>query len=77
MNAPVTHCLHCHESLTEYRPGEPMQAEYGTHGFCSLLHVVGHDVGLCGCTGYEGLTQRAAAIECQRRYSQERRHEPN
>ncbi len=74
MTKAAGNCLYCETPLSEREPGERVVS--GVHGDCGLLHTVGHTVGLCGCTNYEGLTERAAAIECQRRYFQEGRDEP-
>lgn len=39
------------------------------HRGCLLLDVLGHDYGLCGCTGYAGIeSRRDAAIEMERRF---------
>lgn len=37
------------------------------HRDCMLLETSGHMVGLCPCTGYEGMSQRQAAIEVAKR----------
>ncbi len=74
---PVGVCVHCATALAEREPGERIEyAGSRRHGYCALLHIVGHDVGLCGCTGYEGLGERAAAIECHRRFQEQQDHEP-
>lgn len=41
------------------------------HVECSLLTVLGHDLGVCSCTRWAGAaTVREAAIEAMRRYRQ-------
>jgi hypothetical protein len=64
-------CVYCKGRLSERAPGEPAGLGGATHSYCTLLHVVGHDVGLCGCTGYGGMDERAAAIECAARFNRE------
>jgi hypothetical protein len=59
----VSDCLVCTEPLVS-----PDSQARGSHYECMTLGIVGHDVGLCGCTQYEGMTMRAAGIECILRF---------
>jgi len=72
-------CLGCDEAIQEGDYGELVVLGGGTqaaptaelrplHRECGLLRGVGHEVGLCNCTNYEGLSLREAAIECDRRW---------
>lgn len=67
-------CYLCEEEIAEGDEGELMLAlEPGVlkcvaqHRECTLLMIFGHDLGLCSCTGYGGLTFREAALETARR----------
>jgi hypothetical protein len=43
------------------------------HGACMALGIVGHDYGVCTCTGYD-TQSRAAAIELWQRMGARREH---
>ena len=71
-------CYTCREPIEEGDDGEMVVALGGgmeaptaqsmpQHRECSILRVVGHELGVCGCTGYEGLALREAGIEAARR----------
>lgn len=76
---PVGHeCMLCCEVILDGDYGEmagtisgspdALVAQLGPqHGECMLLLSVGHSVGLCGCTNYEGLSFRQAGIEAAKR----------
>lgn len=66
-------CLHCGEDVIEgdrgwhtaaltIEEGVPVGRPAVVHAECQLLGIVGHTVGVCGCTGYGH--DRAAAREC-------------
>lgn len=71
-------CLLCEEPIEDGDSGLWTTAVSGTpdapvgrlvaeHAECQILSTSGHSVGLCRCTGYEGLTRRQAAIEAAKR----------
>lgn len=63
-------CLTCNEPITESDEGYILpcfRADHSVewlpqHKECSLLTVIGHEYGLCGCTDYAGLSMRQAGI---------------
>lgn len=42
----------------------------GSHPECQALAIVGHQFGVCGCTGFD--MSRASAVELRRRLQQRR-----
>lgn len=71
-------CLLCEEVIQPDDSGQMTVAISGTmeepharvvaqHRECMSLGVVGHSVGLCTCTDYEGMSLREAALEAMRR----------
>lgn len=72
MPAPIgKKCLYCQEMIVAGDSGQEVGVleDAGTgyvgyaHVECLALNTSGHLVGICGCTGYAGLDQRAAGIE--------------
>lgn len=65
-------CERCNEPIQE---GEDFLAMpvFGSdqvvmlHVECEALGIVGHEMGVCSCTNYLGLSQREAAREVRRR----------
>jgi hypothetical protein len=62
-------CAYCKVPMAQRAIGEPDNPGAHAHSYCMLLRIVGHDVGLCNCTDYEGMSQRAAAIESAARFN--------
>lgn len=76
-------CMYCKEAIQEGDVGEMMPLYLGHHDHdgggqgwtaeavhreCLVLHIIGHQVGVCNCTDYAGIEgDRARAIECARR----------
>jgi hypothetical protein len=72
-------CMTCDEAVQADDTGELMWLVPGgpddgpfkvvaQHMECGLLTVIGHDLGVCSCTNYCGLSVREAAIEAMRRF---------
>jgi hypothetical protein len=75
---PGHSCPLCSEEIRDGDDVRPSVAISGTletprlavvtlHRECLLLESVGHEVGLCACTGYAGMSLREAALEADRR----------
>lgn len=68
-------CWLCEERVVDGDAGElmlfPTAKTMGVrvlHRECKMLNMFGHEVRLCSCTDYGGLSIRAAALECARRF---------
>ena len=49
-------------------PDDLLRAEMKpVHRGCDILGIVGHHLGVCGCTGYLGLSMYEAGLEVVRR----------
>jgi len=46
--------------------GEPVGSAEPTHAECDLIGVMGHQMGVCSCTGYDTTTRAAAQVLWQR-----------
>lgn len=51
--------------------GQPVGSDEPTHAECDLIGVLGHQMGVCSCTGYD-TSSRAAARLLWRRVGEQR-----
>ena len=59
-------CLFCLEPIEEYDRGFTFVNGSTAHAECQLLAVIGHDFGVCSCTGFDN-PSRDSARELWRR----------